>query len=210
MSGTKSNSVPEMDRERERDLLRRCRRGESDAYEPIVRHHEQKVFGLLYALTGSVEDARDLTQDTFIRAWRRINQYDPERPFAPWALMIARNLHHDQYRRTKKTLSVESMTEEGSLILSDEHADTERHAISEETRSRIWTALNRLDEAKREPLVLKDISELSYEELSWMMGIPRGTVASRVFHARQALRRLLPDQDNSVSRRGFSYDVTCS
>ena len=56
--------------------------------------------------------------------------------------------------------------------------------------------------------MLKDISGLSYEELSWMLGIPRGTVASRVFLARQALRRLLPDQDNSVSRREFSYDVT--
>jgi len=210
MSGTNPNSTPEMDRERERYLMRRCRRGESDAYEPIVRHHEHRIFGLLYALTGSVEDARDLTQDTFIRAWRRMDQYDPERPFAPWALMIARNLHRDHLRRRKNTLSVEAMTEEGSLFLSDEHADTERHAVLEETRSRIWNALNRLDEAKRELLILKDISELSYEELSLMMGIPRGTVASRVFHARQALRRLLPDQDYSVSRRRFSYDVTCS
>ncbi len=210
MSGTNIDSGPEMDRARERDLLKRCRRGESDAYEPVVRHHERAVFGLLYALSGSVEDARDLTQDTFIRAWRRIDQYDPERPFAPWALMIARNLHHDHYRRTKKSLSVEAMTEEGSLDLTDESADTERHAILEETSSRIWTALNRLDEARRELLILKDISLLSYEELSWLMGIPRGTVASRVFHARQALRRMLPDQDNSVSRREFSYDVTCS
>jgi RNA polymerase sigma-70 factor (ECF subfamily) len=201
---------PDREPEQERLLLQRCREGDSDAYEPIVRGHEQKVFGLLYSLTGSVEDARDLTQETFIRIWRTLDRYDPERPFAPWALMIARNLYRDHMRRRKPTGSVEAMQEEGSLTLTDPGAGTDHRAVENETRALIWTALNRLDTATRELLVLKDISGLGYDELSWMLGIPRGTVASRVFHARAALRRLLPEPDKTVSRREFSYDVTDS
>lgn len=87
--------------------LQQCRKGDHRAFEQIVRHYEHRVFGLLYALTGSVEDARDLTQDTFIRAWRRLDQYDPERAFAPWVLTIARNLYRDHMRRAGKFSAVE-------------------------------------------------------------------------------------------------------
>lgn len=210
MSPAEPTIAPEMNREREQELLQRCGRGDHEAFEPIVRHCEQRVFALLYALTGSVEDARDLTQDTFIRAWRRLDQYDPERAFAPWVLTIARNLYRDHMRRARETRSVEVMLDAGSLTLRDHGAGTDHHAIREETRTLIWNALNRLDDTARELLVLKDISGLSYAELSQMMRIPEGTVASRVFYARDALRRLLPELDNSVSRREISYDVTYS
>ena len=199
-----------MTREKERSLLQRCSQRDHDAFEPIVRHFEHRVFALLYALTGSVEDARDLTQDTFIRAWRRLDQYNPERAFTPWVLTIARNLYRDHMRRARETHSVEVMLDAGSLTLRDHGAGTDHHAIREETRTLIWNALNQLDDAARELLVLKDISGLSYAELSLMMHIPKGTVASRVFYARDALRRLLPELDNSVSRREISYDVTYS
>lgn len=86
--------------------LQQCLKGDHKAFEPIVLHFEHRVFGLLYALTGSVEDARDLTQDTFIRAWRRLDQYDPERAFAPWVLTIARNLYRDHMRRPLSTRNV--------------------------------------------------------------------------------------------------------
>jgi len=182
-----------MTREKERNFLQRCSRGEREAFEPIVRNCEQRVFGLLYALTGSVEDARDLTQDTFIRAWRRLDRYDLEQAFLPWVLTIARNLYRDHMRSKKEN-----------------HTGTDHHAIREERRALVWKALNRLDDSARELLILKDISGLSYAELSQMMHIPKGTVASRVFYARDALRRLLPELDNSVSSREISYDVTCS
>ena len=199
-----------MTREKERNFLQRCSQGEREAFEPIVRHCEQRVFGLLYAMTGSVEDARDLTQDTFIRAWHRLDRYDPDLAFMPWVLTIARNLYRDHMRRVKENHSLEVMLDEGSLTLSDHHTGTDHHAIREERRALVWKALNRLDDAARELLVLKDISGLSYAELSLMMRIPKGTVASRVFYARDALRRLLPELDNSVSSREISYDVTYS
>ncbi|MFC1628619.1 RNA polymerase sigma factor [Gemmatimonadota bacterium] len=199
-----------MERDSEKILLQRCSQGEHEAYEPVVRHCEQRVFGLLYALTGSVEDARDLTQDTFIRAWRRLDRYDPEQAFLPWVFTIARNLYRDHMRRVKESRSLEIMLDDGSLTLSDHHASSDHHAITEERRALVWKALNRLDDDERELLVLKDISGLSYAELSQMMRIPKGTVASRVFYARDALRRLLPELDNSVSSREISYDVTYS
>ena len=104
--------------------LQQCLKGDHKAFEPIVLHFEQRVFGLLYTLTGSVEDARDLTQDTFIRAWRRLDQYDPERAFAPWVLTIARNLYREHMRRAGKFSAVEVMLDEESHTLSEYNAGT--------------------------------------------------------------------------------------
>jgi len=174
-----------------RAILERCLSGDHAAFEILVRENEGRVFGLLYSLTGNAEEARDLTQDTFIRVYRRLHLYDPQRPFMGWLFAVARNIYRDSMRRRKKTLSLEKLDEDGTLTLQDREVDAETAAIESESYSRVWEALQRLDPEQREILVLKDISDLSYADIAGILNVPEGTVASRVYYARRAIRNLL-------------------
>ncbi len=87
-----------MNRDEERSLLERCQAGEGEAYEPIVRALEGRLFRYFYGLPRDTDEARDLTQDTFIRAYYRLHLYCTDRPLVPWLFMIARNLHVDRLR----------------------------------------------------------------------------------------------------------------
>jgi RNA polymerase sigma-70 factor (ECF subfamily) len=177
-----------MSREEERDLLERCRAGESTAYEPIVRAYEGRLYGFFYRLTGDVDEARDLTQDTFIRAYRRIHLYSPDRPLVPWLLSIARNLHVDRLRSRNGRENDRVWTSRPLDILPDPGPAPDRAAIEGEIREMLWNALNTLGPLHREILILKDIEDLDYREIAAILNIPPGTVASRLHNARVALR----------------------
>jgi len=163
------------------------------AFEQVVRQNEGCLFGFLYSLTGNADEARDLTQETFIRVYRRLHMYDPDRPFKNWLFTVARNLYRDSLRKRSRTVSLDKLAEDGFLSVRDPHADPERSAIERETRSCIWAALQQLDPDEREVLVLKDISGMNYTEIAGLMNIPAGTVASRIYYARRSLRLLLEE-----------------
>lgn len=177
----------------ERAILERCLSGDHTAFEYLVKENEGRVFGLLYSLTGNAEEARDLTQDTFIRIYRRLHLYDPQKSFRGWLFTIARNIYRDSVRRRKKTLSLEQLWEDGPFTPQDPEADVERSAIEKERCGLVWEALHRLNLEQREILILKDISDMSYAEIAGILNVPEGTVASRVFYARQALRKSITD-----------------
>ena len=164
-----------------------------EAFERVVKQYERSLFGFLYSLTGNPDEALDLAQETFIRVYRRLHLYDPDRPFKNWLFKVARNLYRDSFRKRRMTVSLDKLTEEGHLSVGDPQADTEKSTIDSETRSCIWTAMQMLDPDEREVLVLKDISGMKYSEISRLMNIPAGTVASRIYYARRSLRILLED-----------------
>jgi len=167
-----------------------------EAFEKVVKQNERYLFSLLYSLTGNADEALDLTQETFIRVYRRLHLYDPDRPFKNWLLTIARNLYKDSLRKKRITVSLDKLTEEKSLFLRDPQADTERSTIEGETRSFIRVAMQMLNPEEREVLVLKDMSGMNYSEIARLLNIPAGTVASRVYYARRSLRILL--EENGV------------
>lgn len=96
-----SESGPSAGESADDDLIRRSRAGSVEAYDALVRRYHGKVFGFLLALTKQRQDAEDLTQDTFVRAWRKIDRFDPRRPLLPWLLTIARRLSIAMLRRRK-------------------------------------------------------------------------------------------------------------
>ncbi|MFC1544126.1 RNA polymerase sigma factor [Gemmatimonadota bacterium] len=176
----------------ERTLLRKCRAGDWAAYEAIVRAYEHRVYGMALGLVREPEDARDLTQDVFIRAFESLELYDPDRPFIGWVLGICRNMCIDFLRRRRRHVRVDEDPDEGRKVqLPDPRSRTDGGLLDSETRALVWKALGRLSDDHREVLVLKDIQDLEYAEIARILNIPQGTVASRVYYARRALREIL-------------------
>ncbi len=170
----------------DREAVSLCLEGETAAFEPLVKRYEQRVFGFLYTLIPDTELARDLTQDTFVRAWQMLHRFDPHRPLINWLLAIARNLMRDDRRRSRRILRpIEPVMSENILIDPGPAPDA---GIENEDRRRVLgEALARLPAREREVIILKDLEALSYAEIAQILGIPTGTVASRVFSARRAL-----------------------
>lgn len=169
----------------ERALIIRCQRGDRRAFEPIVTRHMRQATAFALTWTGNAEDALDLSQEAFIRAFRAIGRFDPERPFYPWFYTILRNLCLNHLGRAARLMEVplaDNFQRAANTPLPD--AALERS----ETRRQVWDALRRLDAKDREILVLREFQGLTYAEIAEVLGIPRGTVMSRLHYARRHLR----------------------
>jgi len=176
----------------ERELVERSQRGDKRAFEALVKRYWKRAYFSALAFVGSPEDAMDLSQDAFVMAYRAISRFDPEKSFFPWLYTILRN-HCFNFRRRKRglsTTSIEQMLENGIELRSDSpQPDAVLH--SREMGRAVLEALYSLDEPHREIIFLREFRGLSYEEISKLLGCPRGTVMSRLYYARKALRAKL-------------------
>jgi RNA polymerase sigma-70 factor, ECF subfamily len=172
----------------EAELLRRCRAGDTRAYEPIVRSYEGAALRIAAALLGDEDDARDAVQDAFVRAFGALDRFDPERPFLPWLLAIVRNRSRDLLRARRPSVGLEVLDGPVGGAGAAQHADPAERGAAREL---VWRALAQVAPEHREVLVLKELEGFSYAEIARTAGIPAGTVASRLYHARQALRSVL-------------------
>lgn len=158
----------------------------SGTFEPIVRHYGPKAYRFALYLVGDAEEAKDLSQEAFIRAFVSIRRFDPTRPFYPWFLKILRNLCYSHLRRRRPAVDIDELPQRAQRAQL-----AERAALSTEERLAVHEALNALSDNDREILVLKAIQGLSYAEIAEVLGIPRGTVMSRLYHARRRLKDIL-------------------
>lgn len=160
-----------------------CLRGDPDAFEPLVRKYERVMFSVALRLVGDYEDARDVTQNAFIRAFERLDQFDPGRKFFSWIYRIAVNESLNLRRARKPQTPLQDV-----FAVSGEPLDgLER----EELAKRVEAALAKLSFEYREVIVLRHFAESSYEEIAQATGVPEKTVKSRLFTARQRLAALL-------------------
>ncbi len=168
----------------------RCLQGDASAFETLVRRYQRVLFTVAVRLTGNVEDARDVTQNTLIRAYERLETYDPARRFFSWIYRIAVNesLNFLRVRRPHDQL-------EDSLEANAVADPVEREQMGE----RIQAALMELSKEYREVVILRYFGELSYEEIGETIGIPEKTVKSRLFSARQRLAEILSAQRSIAS-----------
>jgi RNA polymerase sigma-70 factor, ECF subfamily len=183
-------------------LFQRYTNGDPDVFRVLVQRYEPRIQGFLRKRLNDEERVEDLTQDTFLRIHRARESYDPSRKFSTWIHTIANNLLKNEFRnrsRRRETtftdLRPETSVSGGAsrpVEFEARGADPEREAYRSELREAIDTAIERMDEHHRVPFVMREVEDLSYEEIAEAIGIPVGTVKSRLNRARNAFRALLP------------------
>jgi RNA polymerase sigma-70 factor (ECF subfamily) len=171
----------------DRALVIRCRSGDRSAFGVLVRRYQRRVFGLGLRMLGSADDADDLVQETFLRAWRALDRFEEDRPLAPWLLRIATNQALNvlaaRGRRPVEELN-ESMPADGP--------GPDRLAEQRGLHERIRRAMAELPDEQRAILALRAGEGLSYREIADTLDIPVGTVMSRLARARETMRKKVP------------------
>jgi RNA polymerase sigma-70 factor, ECF subfamily len=185
----------------EAQFIERLKRGEAAAFELLVSERSGEIYGLLYRLTENSEEARDLTQETFLRAFQSIGHFRGDADLKTWIYRIAINQARNRWRwwrrrRRDSTVSLDSTDANGrqSLIAtlrSDSSRDPERDTLAHEREQVLRIALSGLRRVYRETVILRDIEGLSYEEIAATLEISIGTVKSRLARGRQELRHKL-------------------
>jgi RNA polymerase sigma-70 factor (ECF subfamily) len=177
-------------------LIRRAQAGDSEAFGQLVEQHMRRAYFAALSLVGSREDALDLSQEAFARAFRARASIDPQRPFYAWLYAILRRLCFNflRDRRTRQR----SLDEASGWLAEDaaERGVEDPAAAFErrEARRAVAAAIEQLPAREREVLALKEFEGLSYKEIAALVGIPTGTVMSRLYSARQRLAQVLEDR----------------
>jgi len=176
------------------DLVKRCLRGENLAWEQMLRSHTRKIYNLCYRFTGRTTEAEDLTQEVFVKVFQTLRTYDvAQGTFSTWLNRVARNHLVDHYRRTRKDRVTDSLEDELSGLEDKSGGETGPMAELEarERRELLQAALEKLSPEMREAVILRDFQDLDYREISDILGVPEGTVKSRINRGRLELARVL-------------------
>jgi RNA polymerase sigma-70 factor (ECF subfamily) len=188
-------------------LIEQCLAGDQVAWEQIVRQNWRKVFNVAYKFVGKHDEAEDLTQDIFLKIFKALRTFDRRANFQTWIISISRNLCIDHYRSVRK----ERQTIARDVDTNDlQPATTERgpYAAAEhqDLRAQLRQALETLPVTLRTAVVLRDLQELSYQEIADRLGLPEGTVKSRINRGRielaHQMRRLQENQPVKPRKRG--------
>ena len=177
-------------------LVRRTRAGDTRAFGILVERYMRRAYYAALGLVGSSEDALDLSQEAFVRAFRARHTIDPDRPFYAWLYQIIRRLcfNHTRDRRTRRR-GIEAA---GDWLVEQATSRTagmrpDRALEQAEARRRVAAALESLSDRDREVLVLKEFEGLRYREIAEILGVPIGTVMSRLYSARRRLAAALEE-----------------
>ncbi|PYU16225.1 MAG: RNA polymerase subunit sigma-24 [Acidobacteria bacterium] len=174
-------------------LVQQCLRGDGSAWEELVRRHTRRTYNLCYRFTGNGHEAEDLTQEVFLRVYRTLASYrSAHGGFATWMTSVTRNLLIDHYRRTKRDRVTDSLDDKMPVVENKESAGRrpDEQALLGELSGQVQSALTRLS-PEREAVILRDLQGLEYREIQDVLGVPEGTVKSRINRGRIELARLL-------------------
>ncbi len=185
---------PRLEPGREADLVRAAQSGDEGAFAEIVRHFQRPVYRVAYALTRNPSDADDLAQETFVRAYQAIGRFRVGEPLYPWLSRLAVNLAYSLFRtrRRRPETSIEPLVEAGRQWPAED--DPAERAAETERHDRLGAAFATLSPEHQAVLALRVVEDLPYDEIARVLGIPAGTVMSRLFRARAELRARLKEQ----------------
>ncbi len=165
----------------EREILERIRLGDKEAYRHIVTRYMTRAYAIALGYVHNHEDALDLSQDCFVKIYRKLRHYDPRRPFFPWMYEVLKNLCLDHLRRRKKRTEVPL---EGLQLAGPEGEDRDLKAV-------VWRGIGALSPEHKEIILLRYFQQYSYKEIAELTGRPLGTVMSTLFYAKAKLREIL-------------------
>lgn len=176
------------------ELVRRCRAGDGAAWEEIVQTYSRRIYNLAYRFTSRADAAEDLTQEVFVRVYRSLEQYDPKQgDLQNWLMRLARNLVIDDYRRRQRAPqdSQAEDIETHTYHLRSSGGSQQREMERRELGEQVQAGIDKLPPDLRTCVILRDIEELSYQEIVDLLKIPEGTVKSRINRGRIELAKIL-------------------
>jgi RNA polymerase sigma-70 factor (ECF subfamily) len=188
-------------------IVRRCMDGDSSAWAELVRAQHRRVYGLCYRFTGNPADAEDLTQDVFLKIYSNLTSFDLTRgSLQVWITTMTRNLLVDNFRRTKNQRATSSLDEGWETVedlrpidrLTAHGLSPHEVAAKKELAKMVQNALACVSVDLREAVILRDLQDMDYKEIAQVLGIPEGTVKSRISRGRAELARLLERNKREV------------
>jgi RNA polymerase sigma-70 factor (ECF subfamily) len=183
----------------EAELVRRARRGDLEAYDELVRRYQERIYATIYHMTANHEDANDLVQETFVKAFRALRTFKGGSSFYTWLYRIAVNktINFLKQRRGRSQMSLNDLDfnaeHDPDLVSLISDKTPRREAHLSELQERLNTAMQKLSEVHRLVVTLHDVQGLPHEEIARIMDCNVGTVRSRLFYARQQLQAYLSD-----------------
>ena len=180
-------------------IIREILDGNPNAYRSLVERYQGRIYNVIFGMVRDREEAEELTQEAFVKAYRNLSNFRQEARFYTWLCRIAINLSIDFIRKRKRrpTFSFDESIgiKDGSGEIADSHnlGNPHEELQNKEIRKRIIETVEKLPEEQKRVLVLREIDGLSYREISEILGIPEGTVMSRLYYARKKLQAELQD-----------------
>ena len=173
-------------------LIQRCLAGDQDAWADIVRQYRRRIYSVAYKFTGNHEEAEDLTQDIFIKVFRALHTFDRRANFQTWLISVSRNMCIDHYRSVRKEretinrdIDADDLMPVADGLAADALLEQQRQAAL------LRRALAALPEPLKTAVTLRDLQDLSYQEIARRLQVPEGTVKSRINRGRAELVRLV-------------------
>jgi RNA polymerase sigma-70 factor (ECF subfamily) len=165
----------------EKEILIRVRQGDRQAFQGIVKCYMQTAYYIALGFVHNQQDALDISQDAFVRAFRKIKQYDPEKRFFPWFYRLLKNLCLDHIKKRRRLAEVP---------LDEVHVFKEEKD-NRELKELMWKGIEELPFEQREVIILRYFRQYSYQEIAEMTGKPMGTVMSSLFYAKKKLKEIM-------------------
>ncbi len=188
--------------EQDRELLARAQKGDTQAFRELIERHQRRAFAIALSLVRDENDARELVQDAFLRVHRNLASFQGSSSFFTWLYRIITNLAIDLMRKPSRRVAdlndttrdlEETLDGDMPLISRIDGADPAEQVKRKEIAGRLQTALGDLPEYHRAVIVMREVDGLSYDEMATALGVSKGTIMSRLFHARQKLQKALAD-----------------
>ena len=182
------------------ELVCRCKRGDLDAFETLVIKHQKKMFNIAFRMLNNYEDACEIVQDSFFSAYKGIESFEKRSSFSTWLCTIVMNTSRNRIQQIRTKLSHEPFslddplsTDSGSVRfeLASDCPSADEQLEKKEMQSSVQICIEALDTEFKEVLILRDIQGFSYDEISDMLSIAQGTVKSRLFRAREYMKKCL-------------------
>ena len=188
-------------------LIERCLAGDQQAWEQIVQQHRRRVFNVAYKFVGKHDEAEDLTQDIFFKIFKSLETFDRRANFQTWLISVSRNLCIDHYRSVRKERETIDRDVDPGDLSPTSHEVSPYAALEQADRVVLLRgALEHLPATLRTAVLLRDIQELSYQEIATRLKLPEGTVKSRINRGRgelaRQIRRLREQHDATMARAG--------
>ncbi len=174
-------------------LIIRCKTGDKNAFRILVERYKKQAYGFAFSYLRNAEDALNISQDAFIKVWNAIDTFIEGRHFRPWMFSIVKNLSINliEKKKHRREISLDEAFEKSGFDIADSSDNPQKILEEKEIRGNIWKAIFDLKDEFREIIILNHFHDLSYHEISETLGIPEGTVMSRLYYARLELKKKL-------------------